>query len=171
MTIYIHGRPLREVRARRRRAAALVLVVLGVTVWLATGGGGRRAGAAAATGLDPQLQHRFDEAAQSARAQGIHLTITSGWRSAADQQTVLDQAVARYGATEARRWALPPDRSAHVRGEAIDVGDTAGARWLTAHGATFGLCRVYANEVWHFEPTVGPGGTCPALRPDSSGDW
>ncbi len=135
-------------------------------------GAGSGAAPATATGLDPVLQQRVDEAAAAAAAEGVELTITSGWRSAADQQLLVDEALARYGsAAEAHRWVLPPEISAHVRGLAIDVGPTEGALWLGEHGAGLGLCRVYANEVWHFEPLVEPGGDCPELLPDSSSGW
>jgi D-alanyl-D-alanine carboxypeptidase len=35
--------------------------------------------------------------------------------------------------------------------------------WLEVNGYKFGLCRVYENEWWHFEPLVAPGQQCPAL--------
>lgn len=43
--------------------------------------------------------------------------------------------------------------------------------WLARRGAEFGLCRVYANEPWHFElrPEATEGG-CPPQYPDPSHD-
>ncbi|WP_448060493.1 M15 family metallopeptidase [Cellulomonas hominis] len=146
--------------------------VQGLADGSATGEGAAPAEGTEATGLDPVLQQRFDDAAAAAAASGVELTMTSGWRSAADQQALVDKAIARYGsAAEARRWVLPPEGSAHVRGLAVDVGPTEGALWLGEHGADFGLCRVYANEVWHFEPVIEPGGSCPELLADSSSGW
>jgi hypothetical protein len=174
MTIYVHGRPLREVRTRRRRVVAEVLLgaaILSGAVWSVQRSGVAAHPAPSPTALDPQLQQRFDAAAQEAEAEGVTLTINAGWRSHEDQQAVLDKAIARYGATEARRWALPPGHSAHERGLAIDVGDAAGARWLTVNGSRFGLCRVYENEPWHFEPKAEPGHACPAMVADASVDW
>lgn len=125
-----------------------------------------------ATGLDPELERRFALAVEAAAADGVALTLTSGWRSANDQAALVESAVERYGSLdEARRWVLPPERSAHVAGRAIDVGPTDGALWLEQHGADHGLCRVYANELWHFEPVIEPGGACPALLDDSSSGW
>ncbi|WPF83131.1 M15 family metallopeptidase [Sanguibacter sp. 4.1] len=125
-----------------------------------------------ATGLDPELERRFALAVEAAAADGVTLTLTSGWRSAEDQAALVESAVERYGSLEeARRWVLPPGRSAHVAGRAIDVGPTDGALWLEQHGADLGLCRVYANELWHFEPVIEPGGACPALLDDSSSGW
>lgn len=125
-----------------------------------------------ATGLDAELERRFAQAAEAAAAEGVELTLTSGWRTAEEQAGLVEAAVARYGsAEEARRWVLAPGRSAHVAGLAVDVGPTEGALWLEQHGADHGLCRVYANELWHFEPVVEPGGTCPALLADSTRGW
>jgi zinc D-Ala-D-Ala carboxypeptidase len=122
-----------------------------------------------ATELAPELAARFTQAREAAAAQGVELFIASGWRSPADQQRLLDDAVATHGSrAEAERWVLPPDRSAHVQGLAIDVGATDGALWLDEHGSAYGLCRVYLNELWHFEPLVEPGGTCPAMVPDAT---
>ena len=77
--------------------------------------------------------------------------MTSGYRSVAEQQALLNQAIRKYGPREALRWVFPPDRSMHVRGLAVDVGDRPAAGWLEAHGARFGLCRTLAWEWWHFE--------------------
>ena len=75
------------------------------------------------------------------------------------------------GEAEAHRFVAPVDVSAHVRGLAVDVGPADAATWLRHHGWRYGLCQVYANEPWHFEPTADPGGTCPALEPDASVLW
>ncbi|WP_426309174.1 M15 family metallopeptidase [Cellulosimicrobium sp. E-16] len=125
-----------------------------------------------ATGLDPELERRFDAARAAADADGVELTLTSGWRTAAEQQELVDAALERYGsAEEAHRWVLPPESSEHVAGLAIDVGPTEGALWLEQHGAELGLCRTYANELWHFEAVTEPGGTCPPMHDDASHGW
>jgi hypothetical protein len=67
---------------------------------------------------------------------------------------------------EASKWVLPPDLSHHPKGIALDVNypmGQPGAQWLEVNGYKFGLCRVYENEWWHFEPLVAPGQQCPAL--------
>ena len=58
---------------------------------------------------------------------------------------------------------------AAAEGDGVDVGPADGAAWLGEHGARWGLCQVYANEPWHFEALVEPGGTCPDLLTDVSG--
>jgi D-alanyl-D-alanine carboxypeptidase len=117
--------------------------------------------------LTPALRRAMARAIDAARADGVDLVVTSGWRSAAHQQRLYEDAIAKYGSpAAARRWVLPPEESAHVRGEAVDVGPPAGARWLETHGVRYGLCRRYANEPWHFERLAAAlGSRCPPLEP------
>lgn len=123
----------------------------------------------AITQLDPALAAAVRQAADAATADGLDFWITSGWRSAAFQQYLLDEAVQEYGSLEeARRWVNTPELSEHVSGGAVDIGPTEADYWMIQHGAEYGLCQVYANEIWHFELLTEPGGTCPALREDSS---
>ena len=85
-------------------------------------------------------------------------------------ERLLDEAVNTYGSLEeARRLVSTPDKSAHVTGEAIDIGPTDAADWLIRHGADYGLCQTYANEMWHFELSTTPGGQCPVPRSDAGG--
>ena len=52
----------------------------------------------------------------------------------------------------------------------MDIGH-AGARWLSAHGAAYGLCTVYRNEAWHFERRPGAiSNGCPAMYADPTQD-
>lgn len=119
--------------------------------------------------LDPALRRAVEAAAADAARDGVRLEITSGWRSRSHQQRLLDEAVARYGSLEeALRFVSTPDRSAHVTGHAVDIGPTEADDWLSRNGSAYGLCQSFANEIWHFELTVEPGGTCPAPIPDSS---
>jgi hypothetical protein len=67
-----------------------------------------------------------------------------------------------------RRWVATPDTSAHVTGDAVDIGPPNAAAWLDEHGSSYGLCRVFANETWHFELATEPGGACPEMLPDGS---
>lgn len=127
-------------------------------------------GSAAGTeGLDPALALAYTLAEQEAHAQGVPLSVTSGYRSPAEQQALWDDALATYGSPEeARRWVLPPDESTHVSGDAVDVGPQQGAQWLEHNGFRWGLCRTFANEWWHFELATAPGAACPAMVPDAS---
>lgn len=119
--------------------------------------------------LDPQLRSAIQAAATAARADGVTMTITSGWRSPEFQQRLLDDAVRTYGSLAvARQYVETPAHSKHVVGEAVDVGGTGADQWLISHGAAFGLCQIYANELWHFELATDAEGTCPPLRPNAS---
>ena len=120
--------------------------------------------------LEPLLLNAIQSAATSATADGVTMTITSGWRSPQFQQRLLDDAVSTYGSfTAARRYVETPDVSKHVVGQAVDVGGAGADRWLVANGARFGLCRIYANEPWHFELATDGLGNCPPLLADASG--
>jgi zinc D-Ala-D-Ala carboxypeptidase len=122
--------------------------------------------------LNPQVLARFLSAQAAAKAEGIKMTIDSGYRNLETQNYLFQQAIKKHKTSEeAIKWVLPGDLSRHPWGLALDVNlnhDKSGASWLEANGATFGLCRVYENEWWHFEPLIAPGGICPPLLPDAS---
>ncbi|MEU2037370.1 M15 family metallopeptidase [Nocardia niwae] len=119
-------------------------------------------------GLDPALALAYTLAEREAHARGVPLSITSGYRTPAEQQALWEDGVATYGPDDARRWVLPPEESTHVSGDAIDVGPQQGARWLEANGNRWGLCRTFENEWWHFELATVPGTDCPPMMPDAS---
>lgn len=120
--------------------------------------------------LDPALLSAIQLATTAAAADGITMTITSGWRSPEFQERLLDDAVATYGSlAAARQYVQTPGGSKHVLGQAVDVGGTGADRWLIAHGARFGLCQIYANELWHFELAADAGGICPPLLANAAG--
>jgi zinc D-Ala-D-Ala carboxypeptidase len=113
--------------------------------------------------LDPELRRRLATAIKAARADGVRMTVTSGWRSARQQERLISYYTRKVGSRQAAyRWALPVADSLHVTGEAVDIG--AGAGWLRSHGWTYGLCRRYRSEAWHFEMLADPGERCPALE-------
>jgi LAS superfamily LD-carboxypeptidase LdcB len=122
--------------------------------------------------LDPELLDALREAAGDAHYDGVELVVDSGWRSRAYQQRLLDDAVSKYGsAEEAARWVATPTSSAHVSGDAVDIGPSAAAAWLAEHGTRYGLCRVYGNEPWHFELRVeATAHGCPPTYPDPTHD-
>ena len=134
-------------------------------------GGGALVESATAAGevieIHPILAARFTAAKIAAATEGVNLYITSGFRSQARQEVLFESAIKKYGSeTEAAKWVLPPRFSHHPQGLAIDVNypkDPNGAKWLEDNGARFGLCRVYANEWWHFEGVIAPGESCPAM--------
>lgn len=120
--------------------------------------------------LNPALLTAVQQAANAAAADGITMTITSGWRSPEFQQQLLDDAVATYGSiAAARQYVQTPERSRHVLGQAVDMGGAGADPWLIANGARFGLCQIYANEPWHFELATDAAGICPPLLATAAG--
>ncbi len=122
--------------------------------------------------LDPALLRALRRAATDAARDGVALRVDSGWRSPQAQQRLLDDAVLEHGSPEeAARWVATPDRSAHVSGDAVDIGPSDATAWLSRHGAAYGLCQIYGNEPWHYElrPEAGVQG-CPPMYADPTHD-
>jgi LAS superfamily LD-carboxypeptidase LdcB len=129
----------------------------------------------AVANLDPGLLRALRQAATEAAKDGIEIVVNSGWRSLDYQKQLLRDAVAKYGSESAAvRWVATPDRSSHVSGDAVDIGPSRAAAWLSRHGAGYGLCRIYRiyrNEPWHYElrrDAIGHG--CPSMYADPRHD-
>jgi len=122
--------------------------------------------------LDPALLAALRRAATDAAGDGVAFHVDSGWRSAEYQARLLREAVSQYGSAQAAaRWVATPDTSAHVSGDAVDIGPSAAARWLSGHGAGYGLCQIYGNEPWHYELRTEAGGHgCPPMYADPTHD-
>jgi zinc D-Ala-D-Ala carboxypeptidase len=122
--------------------------------------------------LDSALLGALHRAAAHAAGDGVELYVDSGWRSPEYQEQLLREAISKYGSEEAAtRWVATPETSAHVSGDAVDIGPSGAAAWLSAHGAAYGLCQVYRNEPWHYElrpQAIGRG--CPAMYADPTHD-
>jgi D-alanyl-D-alanine carboxypeptidase len=102
--------------------------------------------------LDPALLGALRRAATDAAGDGVDFYVDSGWRSPEYQERLLREAVSKYGSeAQATRWVATPNTSAHVSGDAVDIGPSGAAAWLSGHGAEYGLCRIYGNEPWHYE--------------------
>jgi zinc D-Ala-D-Ala carboxypeptidase len=102
--------------------------------------------------LDPDLLQALREAATDAAHDGVEFFVDSGWRSPEYQNQLLREAVSEYGSEEeAARWVATADTSAHVSGDAVDIGHFDATAWLSEQGAEYGLCQIYSNEPWHYE--------------------
>jgi hypothetical protein len=126
----------------------------------------------AVANLDPDLLGALRRAATVAARDGVEFSVNSGWRSPAYQDQLLREAVAEYGSEEeAARWVATADTSAHVSGDAVDLGHSGATEWLSEHGAEYGLCQIYRNEPWHYElrPEAVDRG-CPAPYADPTQD-
>jgi D-alanyl-D-alanine carboxypeptidase len=122
--------------------------------------------------LDSDLLGAVRRAATDAADDGVQFNVDSGWRSPEYQERLLREAISKYGSeAEAARWVATPNTSAHVSGDAVDIGPSGAAAWLSEHGVQYGLCRIYGNEPWHFElrsDAVDHG--CPAVYADPTQD-
>lgn len=126
----------------------------------------------AVANLDPDLLEALRQAATDAADDGVEFYVNSGWRSPRYQEQLLDQAVSKYGSrNKAARWVATPNTSAHVSGDAVDIGPSDAAVWLSRHGAEYGLCQTYRNEPWHYElRTTAVNGGCPRMYADPTQD-
>jgi D-alanyl-D-alanine carboxypeptidase len=122
--------------------------------------------------LDPALLGALRQAATDAADDGVEFFVDSGWRSPEYQEQLLHEAVSKYGSEkEAARWVATPNTSAHVSGDAVDIGPSDATAWLSEHGAEYGLCQTYSNEPWHYElrPEAIDHG-CPPMYADPTHD-
>jgi zinc D-Ala-D-Ala carboxypeptidase len=111
---------------------------------------------------------------KAARAEGVTLVFSSGYRSYAYQRTVYEREVREYGQEAADRESARPGMSQHQLGTAIDFGsitdafaDTRAGRWLAAHAGEYGFSLSYPRdgesltgyryESWHYRWITRPG--------------
>ncbi|MEP7765410.1 M15 family metallopeptidase [Sanguibacter sp. 25GB23B1] len=124
------------------------------------------------TNLDPDLLAALRLAATDATTDGVEIQVASGWRPPELQERLLREAVSTYGSeAEAARWVATAETSAHVSGDAVDVGPYDAILWLSEHGAAYGLCQIYVNESWHYElrpDAISQG--CPPMYADPTQD-
>jgi len=122
-------------------------------------------------GLRRDVSAAFTKLRTEAGAQGVQLCVQDGKRSVAQQEREFAAAVRKFGNEElASKYVLPPDKSMHVKGIAVDVQPLASAGWVTEHGRALGWCRRYENEPWHFEYNANYAADgCPALLPSAAG--
>ncbi|MGV9455467.1 M15 family metallopeptidase [Streptomyces sp. NPDC003635] len=129
-------------------------------------------GIPAVANLDPGLLTALRRAATDASDDDVGFVVNSGWRSPEYQEKLLRAAVSKYGSQEeAARWVATAETSPHVSGDAVDIGPSDAAEWLSEHGAEYGLCPIYRNEPWHYElrpEATGQG--CPAMYADPTED-
>jgi D-alanyl-D-alanine carboxypeptidase len=126
----------------------------------------------AVTNLDPGLLDALHRAARDAARDGVEIVVKSGWRSSKYQEQLFHEAASKYGSEEeAARWVAAANTSLHVSGDAVDIGRSNAIAWLSRHGATYGLCRIYRNEPWHYElrPKAMARG-CPSMYANPARD-
>ncbi|MFI6094418.1 D-alanyl-D-alanine carboxypeptidase family protein [Lentzea sp. NPDC051213] len=122
-------------------------------------------------GLGPEVLQAWKSLRAKASEQGVQLCLNDGKRSRGQQQKEFDEAVQKFGSEAlAKQYVLPPDKSMHVLGLAVDIQPIESAKWVEKNGSTLGWCRRYENEQWHFEYDAGYStGGCPPMLPKAVG--
>ena len=82
-------------------------------------------------------------AAAARREAGLYLSVTSGFRSDAEQARL-------FAANPNPKWIAPPGTSLHRYGTELDLGPPAAYGWLAANARRFGFIQRYRWEAWHF---------------------
>ncbi len=114
--------------------------------------------------MRPDVAVAFDRLAAAAGRAGIPLTITSAYRSDAEQARLF----ARHPDP---RWVAPPGKSLHRCGTELDLGPSAAYPWLAANASRYGFLRRYSWEPWHFGYARGPAPCSPgAGSPTADGE-
>jgi hypothetical protein len=116
----------------------------------ATAYGGGYAGPLAyrqGTPMRPDVALGFDRMAAAAARDGIVLTISSGFRSDAEQQVLWD-------AHPDPKWVARPGTSLHRNGTELDLGPASAYPWLAANAARFHFTVRYGWEPWHLGWTL-----------------
>jgi soluble lytic murein transglycosylase-like protein len=99
--------------------------------------------------MRPDVAAAFDRMAAAAAADGLALTITSAYRSDAEQ-------AALFAANPDPTWVAPPGTSLHRCATELDLGPASAYGWLAANAQRFGFLKRYSWEPWHFGYTAGP---------------
>ncbi len=102
--------------------------------------------------MRPDTALAFDRLAAAAAQDGIALTITSAYRTSAEQ-------AALFAAHPDPRWVAPPGQSLHRLGTELDLGPDAAYGWLAANAGRFHFVKRYSWEPWHFGFALNAGST------------
>jgi hypothetical protein len=100
-------------------------------------------------GMRPDVAAAFDRMAAAAAQAGITVTVTSGFRSDAEQ-------AALFAAHPDPQWVAPPGHSLHRCATELDLGSESAYGWLAANAGRFGFVQRYSWEPWHYGYTAGP---------------
>jgi hypothetical protein len=100
--------------------------------------------------MRPDVAQAFDRMAEQARDDGVALTITSGFRSNAEQAVLFAQ-------HPDPKWVAPPGKSLHRLGTELDLGPPGAYGWLARNATRFGFKQRYSWEPWHYGFVRSPG--------------
>jgi hypothetical protein len=127
----------------------------------ALGGGGYSGPLALRQGkpMRPDTAAAFDRLAAAASSAGILLSVTSAFRSDAEQAKL-------FAAHPDPKWVAPAGKSLHRNGTELDLGPPTAYAWLARNAPRFGFLKRYAWEPWHFG-FIGAGSASAASRAGS----
>ena len=101
--------------------------------------------------MRPDVAQAFDRLAAAARREaGLSLTITSAFRSDAEQARL-------FAANPNPRMVARPGESLHRYGTELDLGPPGAYGWLARNAERFGFLKRYSWEPWHYGYTRNPG--------------
>jgi hypothetical protein len=93
--------------------------------------------------MRPDVAQAFDRMERAARADGVSLLITSGYRSDAEQAVL-------WARHPDPKWVARPGESLHRYGTELDLGPPSAYGWLDRNAHRFHFIQRYAWEDWHF---------------------
>src|SRR5918997_2661398 len=99
--------------------------------------------------MRPDVAAAFDRLAGAAARSGVQLSITSGYRSDAEQARL-------FARTPDPKWVAPPGKSLHRYGTELDLGPPSAYGWLAANAERFHFIQRYPHEPWHYGYTLNP---------------
>jgi hypothetical protein len=113
--------------------------------------------------MRPDVALAFDRMAAAAARDGVSLTITSAFRSDAEQ-------AALFARHPDPKWVAPPGRSRHRNATELDLGPPGAWGWLARNAPRFGFIKRYSWEPWHFGYTRSPGSVSVGYNIAAGGD-
>ena len=136
------------------------------------------------TSLTNETLDAFNKMKKGAKASGLNIYISSGFRSYSRQKTIYNNYVARDGKKSADTYSARPGHSEHQTGLAFDVNtissafhNTKEAKWLSDNCYKYGFILRYPKgkenetgyiyESWHFRYV----GVELATKLYNNGDW
>ena len=98
--------------------------------------------------MTPSTARAWKQMKAAAAADGVSLTLNSGFRTMGEQQSLY-----RAYQNGTGNLAAYPGHSNHQNGVAldIDVVSSAAYKWMHANGGRFGFKRTVPSEPWHWE--------------------
>jgi hypothetical protein len=94
--------------------------------------------------MRPDVALAFDRMAQAARRDGVHLVVSSGFRSDAEQAIL-------FARRPDPKWVARPGTSLHRNATELDLGPPSAYGWLAANAGRFHFIQRYSWEPWHYE--------------------